>query len=165
MSLLTGMVAVGGRPKPGEVSEGSGRARLCAYVKQLTLNSAIEQELLDRRVEGRANATSSAWHRLCPCESLHSKGLDKIYKKAEVFHLRSPGSLDKIRAAGSKIHLDPRSWIQWILDLLIFWGSWHKSTNKYIWIWQFPYNLGSYDVSTDIAKKTGFTSVSCSGRT
>ena len=36
------------------------RAQLCAYVKYSTLNSAIEQELRDRRVEGRANATSSA---------------------------------------------------------------------------------------------------------
>ena len=35
-------------------------ARLCAYVKHSTLNSAIEQELRDRRVEDRANATSSA---------------------------------------------------------------------------------------------------------
>ena len=31
-----------------------------AYVKHSTLNSAIEQELRDRRVEDRANATSSA---------------------------------------------------------------------------------------------------------
>ena len=30
------------------------------YVKHCTLISAIEQELRDRRVEGRANATSSA---------------------------------------------------------------------------------------------------------
>ena len=60
MSLLTGMVAVDGRPQLGEVSEGTGRARLCAYVKHSTLNSAIEQELRDRRVEDRANATSSA---------------------------------------------------------------------------------------------------------
>ena len=58
--LLTGMVVVGGRPLPGEVSEGIGRARLCAHVKLWTLNSAIDQELLDRRVEGRVNATSSA---------------------------------------------------------------------------------------------------------
>ena len=35
-------------------------ARLCAYVKHSTLNSAIEQELRDRRVEDRANATTSA---------------------------------------------------------------------------------------------------------
>ena len=60
MSLLAGMVTVGGRPKPSEVSEGTGRARLCAYVKHSPLNSAIEQELRDRRVEGRANATSYA---------------------------------------------------------------------------------------------------------
>ena len=32
MSLLAGMVTVGGRPKPAEVSEGTGRARLCACV-------------------------------------------------------------------------------------------------------------------------------------
>ena len=67
MSLLAGMVEVGGRrhSQPGEVSEGTGRARLCAYVctyvKHSTLNSAIEQELRDRRVEDRANATSSAY--------------------------------------------------------------------------------------------------------
>ena len=60
MSLLTGMVAVGGKPYPGEVSEGTGRARLCAYAKHSTLNSAIGQELRDRRVEDRANATSYA---------------------------------------------------------------------------------------------------------
>ena len=39
MSLVAGMVAVSGRPQPGGVSEGSGRARLCAYIKHLTLNS------------------------------------------------------------------------------------------------------------------------------
>ena len=55
-----GMVAVGGRPQLGEIGKRTGRARLCAYVKHSTLNSAIEQELRDRRVEGRANATSSA---------------------------------------------------------------------------------------------------------
>ena len=54
------MVAVGGRPQLGGVGKGTGRARLCAYVKHSTLNSAIEQELRDRRVEDRANATSSA---------------------------------------------------------------------------------------------------------
>ena len=60
MGLLTGMVAVDGRPQPGEVSEGTGRARLCAHVKLWTLNSAIELELRDRRVEGRVTATSFA---------------------------------------------------------------------------------------------------------
>ena len=59
MGLLTGMVAVGGRPQLGEVGKGTGHARLC-YVKHSTLNSAIEQELCDQRVEGRTNATSSA---------------------------------------------------------------------------------------------------------
>ena len=40
---------------------GTGRARLCAYVKLPTLiNSAIDPELRDRKVEDRANATSSA---------------------------------------------------------------------------------------------------------
>ena len=58
MSILAGMVAVGGRPQLGEVGKGTDRARLCAYVKHSTLNSAIEQELRDRRVEDRANATS-----------------------------------------------------------------------------------------------------------
>ena len=55
MSLLAGMVTFGGRPYPCEVSEGTGRARLCAYVGHSTLNSAIEQELRDRRVEDRVN--------------------------------------------------------------------------------------------------------------
>ena len=59
-SLLTGMVVVGGRPLPGEVSEGIGRARLCVHVKLWTLNFATDQELLNRRVKGRVNATSSA---------------------------------------------------------------------------------------------------------
>ena len=48
-SLLVGMVTVSGRPLPGEASEGTGRVRLCAYVKHSTQNSAIEQELRDRR--------------------------------------------------------------------------------------------------------------------
>ena len=39
---------------------GTGRARLCAYVKLSTLNSAIDPELRDRKVEDRANATNSA---------------------------------------------------------------------------------------------------------
>ena len=63
MSLLAGMVTVGGRPYPVDVIEGTGRARhMCVYVyvKHSTPNSAIEQELHDRRVEDRANATSSA---------------------------------------------------------------------------------------------------------
>ena len=50
----------GGRPQLGEVGWGTGRGRLCAYVKHSTPNSAIEQKLRDRGVEGRANATSSA---------------------------------------------------------------------------------------------------------
>ena len=54
------MVAVGDRPQPIDVSEGFGRARLCAYVKHPTLNSALEQKLCDRRVDHRASATSSA---------------------------------------------------------------------------------------------------------
>ena len=41
--------------------------------------------------------------------------------RSEVLDPRSPGSLDKTCAAGSKIHLDPRSWIQRILDLGSFW--------------------------------------------
>ena len=39
---------------------GTGRARLCAYVKLSTLNSVIDRELRDRKVEDRANATSFA---------------------------------------------------------------------------------------------------------
>ena len=54
MSFLAGMVAVGGRPYPGEFSEGTGRARLCAYAKHSTPHSATEQELRDRVVEDRA---------------------------------------------------------------------------------------------------------------
>ena len=42
------------------IAIGTGRARLCAYVKLSTLNSAIDPELRDRKVEDRANATSSA---------------------------------------------------------------------------------------------------------
>ena len=53
MNLLAGMVTVGGRPQLGDVSEGNDRAQLCAYVQHWTLNSAIEEELRDRRVEGR----------------------------------------------------------------------------------------------------------------
>ena len=60
MSILAGMVTVVGRPQLGEVSEEIGRARFCAYVKHWTLDSAIEQELRDRRAEDRVNATSSA---------------------------------------------------------------------------------------------------------
>ena len=59
MSLLAGMATVGGRPQPGEVSVGTGRACLCAFVKHLTLNSAIEQELRDWRVEDWTDATST----------------------------------------------------------------------------------------------------------
>ena len=49
---------IGGMPYPGEVSEGTGYMR--TYVKHSTLISAMEQELRDRRVEDRANATGSA---------------------------------------------------------------------------------------------------------
>ena len=54
------MVAVCGKTQPGEVSDGNGRARLCAYVKHSTQNSTIEQKLRDRRAEYRTNATNSA---------------------------------------------------------------------------------------------------------
>ena len=47
------MVAVGGRPQPLDVSEGTGSARLCAYVKHSTLNSAIGHGLRDRSVGHR----------------------------------------------------------------------------------------------------------------
>ena len=59
--------------------EGTGRVRLCAYVKHSALNSVIKQELRDRGLEDGANVTSSADRGLCPCESLHPKGSDKIY--------------------------------------------------------------------------------------
>ena len=57
--LLVGMVAVGGRPQPTEVSEGTGRAQLCVYIQLWSLNSSTDKALLDRRVEDRAKATSS----------------------------------------------------------------------------------------------------------
>ena len=60
MSLLTDMVAVGGRPRPGELIEGIGRARLCGYVKFGILTSVISHVLRFQRVEGRANAASSS---------------------------------------------------------------------------------------------------------
>ena len=41
-----------------EVSLGTSRALLCAYVKHSTLNSATEQKLRYRRVDARANATT-----------------------------------------------------------------------------------------------------------
>ena len=50
---------VAGRSQ-SKLAVGTGRARLCAYVKLSTLNSAIDPELRDRKVEDRANATSSA---------------------------------------------------------------------------------------------------------
>ena len=40
--------------------EGDRPCAACAYVKHSILNSAIEQKLRDRRIDGRANATSSA---------------------------------------------------------------------------------------------------------
>ena len=60
MTLLAGMVAVGGRPSSGEVSEGTDRARLRASVKLWIMNSAIEQELHDRRVGPTQQALLSA---------------------------------------------------------------------------------------------------------
>ena len=64
--MFTGLLAewlglVAGRSQAKSVRpEGTGRARLCAYIKHSTLDSAIEEELHDQRVEDRANATSSA---------------------------------------------------------------------------------------------------------
>ena len=69
------MVAVGGRPLPGEVDEGTSRARLCAYVKPSTLPSAKEQELSDRRIEDRVMLCLAGT--LSFNESLHSKGSGK----------------------------------------------------------------------------------------
>ena len=54
------MVSIGGRSQPVEVSEGTGRAGLCAYLKHLTLNGVMEQELRALWVEDGANATNSA---------------------------------------------------------------------------------------------------------
>ena len=42
------MVAVAGRPWQVEASEGTGRARLCAYIKLWTLKSPIGKEWCDR---------------------------------------------------------------------------------------------------------------------
>ena len=50
MRLLASMVAVGGRQKPGEVGEGTGRVCLCAYVNLQTLDYQ-KQEIA--RSEGR----------------------------------------------------------------------------------------------------------------
>ena len=46
-----------------------------------SINSAIEQELRDRRVEGQGQRNNPCLTGICPYESLHSKGSDKIYKK------------------------------------------------------------------------------------
>ena len=67
------------------VREGTGGVGLCAYVEHSILNSTIEKELSDQRAEDRAKATSSAQLWLCPCESLHSKGSDKIYNYEKLF--------------------------------------------------------------------------------
>ena len=56
-SWRAGLRLVAGRIQ-SKSAIGTGRARLCAYVKLLTLNSAIDPELRDRKVEDRANATS-----------------------------------------------------------------------------------------------------------
>ena len=42
IGLPMSMAAVGGRPWPGEVSEGTGRTRPCAYVFLWTLNFVID---------------------------------------------------------------------------------------------------------------------------
>ena len=61
MSLLAGMVTAGaGRSQVKSVRGQAVRGYVRMYLKHSTLNSVIEQELRDRRVEGRANATSSA---------------------------------------------------------------------------------------------------------
>ena len=55
---------------------------LYAYVKHLTLNSVIEQELRDGMVEddtGQSQHSKLCLTGLCSCESLHSKCSDKIY--------------------------------------------------------------------------------------
>ena len=59
-SILAGMVALVAGRSQSISAIGTGGARLCAYVKHSTLNSAIDPELRDRKVEDRANATSSA---------------------------------------------------------------------------------------------------------
>ena len=55
MSILTGLVGVGGRPQLGEVGKGTGCVRLCAY-KTLDSKSCHRTGI----AWSRANATSSA---------------------------------------------------------------------------------------------------------
>ena len=64
--FLTGMVALGGSLQPWSESVRGSAVR--NYVPTLfrTLNSAMNQELRDRRPEDRANATGSG---LCPCSA------------------------------------------------------------------------------------------------
>ena len=54
----------------------------CTYVKHLTLTSAIEHELRDRRVEDRVNDSTQqallGGGGLCPRESLHLKVRAKL---------------------------------------------------------------------------------------
>ena len=85
MSLLTGMVTVSSRPQPGEVSERTGRARLCAYVKHPTLNSKFCHRTRIAPSEGRGQGQGNKLCLAgpCPCESLHSNGSDK---KKNAFH-------------------------------------------------------------------------------
>ena len=57
-SFLATMVTAGGSPRPVEVSEGSGRVRLCVHVNLRILNYVREQEYHERqKVEGRDNVT------------------------------------------------------------------------------------------------------------
>ena len=76
-SLLTGCGRGSGRSQLKSVS-GADRARLCGHVKLSFLNSADYQEYPDRKVGTSACATSSAYCGLCPRQSFHSKGSDKI---------------------------------------------------------------------------------------
>ena len=81
MSILTGMVAVGGRLQLGEVGKGTGRARLCAYVKHSTLKLCNRTGIARSEGGGQDQRNKLFLGGFCPRQSLHSKGSDKIKKR------------------------------------------------------------------------------------
>ena len=62
IGFLTGVVVAEGRSCQAEVNGDRSCAAICVriYVELRIRNSALDQNLHDRRVEGRVNATSSA---------------------------------------------------------------------------------------------------------
>ena len=78
----------GGRPQLGEVGKGTGRAQLCVYVKHSTLNSVIEQELRDRRVEDRATGERN---KLCLVGAL-SLGIPPFKRFGRNVHKKCQGT-------------------------------------------------------------------------